>query len=85
MSYEVFDEYKGHPRYNEFITRLYRIVNQMNELKNWYYNQCMKANRSNHLTINDDDLKYQILRENKLTDVHALEREYGFFSSVAFI
>jgi hypothetical protein len=45
MSYEVFDEYRGHLRYNEFINKLQKIVNEMNELKEKYYNQCMNLNR----------------------------------------
>jgi hypothetical protein len=44
MSYEVFNEYRGDPSYNEFMNRLYKIVNQMNELKEKYYNQCIKSN-----------------------------------------
>jgi hypothetical protein len=31
MSYEVFNEYRGYPKYNEFMGMLYGIVNQMNK------------------------------------------------------
>jgi hypothetical protein len=85
MSYEVFNEYRAHPRYNEFMGRLYGIVNQMKELKNWYYKQIRKANRSNQI-IDVDDVykKYIYLRQQKLDELHPLEREYGFYSEAPF-
>jgi hypothetical protein len=52
MSYEVFDEYKGHPGYNEFKGKLHKIVNQMNELKSYYYSLIRKqGNQIESLTM----------------------------------
>jgi hypothetical protein len=65
--------------------RLYGIVNQMKELKKWYYKQIRKVNRSNRLSINDDVyMKYIYLRQQKLGEVHVLEAEYGFYSDAPF-
>jgi hypothetical protein len=81
MSYEVFNEYKKDPSYNEFINKLHKIVNQMIELKEYYYNQCIKPNGSNHLTIDDNAYKiYVYFRYQKMGEVHGMEKENGFNS-----
>jgi hypothetical protein len=85
MSYEVYDDYREHPKYKEFMSKLHKIVNQIHELKENFYNQSMKVKRSNRLSINNDVYMTNIyLSQQKLDEVYALEREYGFLFQCSF-
>jgi hypothetical protein len=92
MSYEVYDDFKDHPRYMDFRSELYEIVKQMKQLRKNYYKQLKELN---HLSINDNAymtnhldndayMQYLNLRQNKLNKISKLERKYGFYSDAPF-